>query len=259
MKTLAACVTSKSADIAAKMLYGVCYEAGVDCMVVCNGCAPPTDKEFCAMFLPVNVGCPGGTNTAFKAAKEGGYDYLLRIDDDAEVLTPDWLGRCLKVMERDPKCGLIGSKILQPDKNHCGHCNCRVTREGFVLRSGLMREAPVVCKTDYASFITGVFMFFRMDAVKDVGDMDLLFTPSQFDDVDYCMQMWAKGWHVVYDGGIEVFHNSGAPVADARRDMISNAHGNVLNMKYGGNFLLHAEKLEESIDKMGREIKEGAK
>jgi GT2 family glycosyltransferase len=63
------------------------------------------------------VDCPGPFNFSWlcnEGAKQATGEYLLFLNNDMEVLTPDWLQRLIRLAQR-PEVGVAGATLLYPD------------------------------------------------------------------------------------------------------------------------------------------------
>lgn len=257
MKILASCVTSRNADAAAGIVKSLCNNTSISPFLVSNGAGGSGLLSPDAQFvLPVNIGRPAALNIVFHRAIADSCDYVVYSDDDATVVGDGWFDNSIGLMEENPKIAVIGPKIIIPvDSGYrTGHCNCRITQDGIVLHKDLPMDSPVVCETSLVSFVTGVFTFFRVSAIMKIGDNDLLFSPNQWEDLDYCIRAWMSDFRVVYDGRTEVVHHGSQGGTSKRDIMVSLAHTMATNLKYDGSITEFGDRLECEIDRIGRSV-----
>jgi glycosyltransferase involved in cell wall biosynthesis len=145
------------------------------------------------------------------AAKAEG-EHLLFLNDDTEIITPDWL-ECMLEYSQQPEIGAVGVKLLFPDG--------RIQHVGVVLLDG----DP--CHPYYAnggkdmgywagnflvrntSAVTGACMMTRADLFHGLGGFDEGF-PLNYNDVDYCLRVVESGKRVVFTPYAQLVHYEGA-------------------------------------------------
>jgi glycosyltransferase involved in cell wall biosynthesis/SAM-dependent methyltransferase len=145
------------------------------------------------------------------AAKADG-DHLLFLNDDTEIITPDWL-ECMLEYSQQPEIGAVGAKLLFPDG--------RIQHVGVVLLDG----DP--CHPFYAnggkdmgywagnyltrntSAVTGACLMTRADLFHELGGFDEAF-PLNYNDVDYCLRVNERGKRVVFTPYAQLYHYEGA-------------------------------------------------
>ncbi len=203
--------------------------------------------------LPIDVGHPCGVNFGINVALTRGYDFFLKVDDDTTILTPDWYRKCVSLMDMDPQIGVIGPKILNPDQLTIQWANTRIGASGFQFHNGWPRHDPEMSRVYRVCMVQTTFFFARVAHMRKVGYFDLLFSPSQYEDADYCARMWLNGFSCVYDGRIEVAHLALSRTDDPNRLLVARANAAAIDFKYN-DFLTFGRKLEQQIDGIGREI-----
>jgi len=123
-------------------------------------------------------------------------DYIVQLNNDTEVITPNWLELMLGFAQR-PDVGAVGVKLLFPDGS-IQHAGVGASSEGFFhLLSGdhIMNYTAV----------TGACVMSRMKLYNIVGYMDDAF-PVNFGDVDFCFKLRAKDFLIVYNPLVELYH-----------------------------------------------------
>jgi GT2 family glycosyltransferase len=212
-----------------------------------------SNKRVLLKHSPVNLGHPCAVNYGIQYAVARQYEFFLKLDDDVTLITPDWYQKCMDLMAFDRQIGVIGPKQLKPDEKTVQAAYIRFVGKKLMMSAGEPREKPELNRILRVSIAPNAFFFARVEYLKKVGYYDILFTPSQFDDVDYCFRMWLKGYSCVYDGRIEIVHRLQGQQDDPRRKLVSLANQYAIGLKYKGleRFGL---KLEGEIDALGREI-----
>lgn len=140
-------------------------------------------------------------------------DHLLLLNNDIEVISPDWIEALLEHSQR-PEIGAVGARLLFP--------NGTVQHEGIVCGRGRIAGNvhlgwPVVRET---SAVTGACLMTRMSAFREVGGFDTTLAVA-FNDVDYCFRLRRRGYRVLFTPHAELRHHESAsrgrlnPVDDA--------------------------------------------
>src|SRR5262249_20185600 len=95
-------------------------------VLVDNGSEEPATRRYLerARLRRRVVGCPGPFNFSWlcnEGARRARGEFLVFLNNDTEVLTPDWLQRLLVVACR-PDVGVVGATLLYPDRTiqHAG-------------------------------------------------------------------------------------------------------------------------------------------
>jgi len=135
-------------------------------------------------------------------------EHVLMLNDDMEVVTPDWLER-LVMYSGFPGIGAVGAKLLFGDGRlqHVG-VMMRGASPGHLFR-GFAGEyggyANVVRVANNYSAVTGACLMTPREVFDDVGGLSLSF-PLSFNDVDYCLKVRSIGRRVVYDPDTVLYH-----------------------------------------------------
>jgi len=140
------------------------------------------------------------------AAAEG--ELLLALNDDIEVITPDWLER-MAMYARHPEIGAVGVQLILEDG--------RVQHAGVQFEGGLpghpfhgfTREFKGYANnTRVAQNLLAVTGACLMTAAADFERVGGLSTelPVNYNDVDYCLKLGAAGLRIVYDPDTVLYH-----------------------------------------------------
>jgi GT2 family glycosyltransferase len=144
----------------------------------------------------------------FGATKAAG-DVLLFLNNDVEVINPDWLEWMVKHALR-PEVGVVGAKLLYADDTiqHAGivvgmggvagHVHLRFPRDA----EGYMQRLRV---THNCAAVTGACLMSRRDVFEKAGGFDESFVLA-FNDVDLCLQIQALGYRVIWTPEAELYH-----------------------------------------------------
>jgi len=135
-------------------------------------------------------------------------DHLLMLNDDIEVITPDFLERMV-MYSRQPGIGAVGAKLLYPDHRiqHAGVVFLRPgpahTYRGFGPdHLGHFANARVAANF---TAVTGACVMSPRAVFEEVGGLSPKF-PVNFGDMDYCLKLRFKGYRVVLDPDCQLHH-----------------------------------------------------
>ena len=167
------------------------------------------------LFNTENVGFGRANNQALALARG---KYLLLLNTDAFV-APDSLERCMRYMDENPRCGLLGVRLEGRDGELQPSCRYFPTPwSEFLLTTGLSRWFPRAQMVDdlawdhatvrECDWVPGCYYLVRRSVVDEVG----LFDPRFFlyyEEVDHCRAVKAAGWRVVFYPDTTVVHIGG--------------------------------------------------
>ncbi len=136
-------------------------------------------------------------------------EYLLFLNNDIEVITPDWIGQMLGNCQR-PEVGIVGAKLYYPDDTiqHAGiiigiggiagHAFLGLDR----ARSGYLHKASL--QMDYSA-VTAACMMMKAEVFRKINGFEEKLSVA-FNDVDLCLRTVQQGYLVVYDPHVEMYH-----------------------------------------------------
>jgi GT2 family glycosyltransferase len=135
-------------------------------------------------------------------------DHLVLLNDDVEVITPDWIENMLQYSQQ-PEIGAVGAKLLFP--------NGRIQHAGVVILGGCPGHPyhnhpeeevgyylSVQLPRNYLA-VTGACMMTKTSLFREMKGFDPAF-PLNYNDVDYCLRVHERGLRVVYTPYAELFH-----------------------------------------------------
>ena len=143
------------------------------------------------------------------AAEEAQGEYLLFLNNDVEILTPDWIEEMLQNCQQE-NVAAVGAKLYYPDDTiqHAGvvlglggiagHIMCRASREdpGYFGRMISVQEI---------SAVTAACMMVKKSEFDSVKGFDETFQVA-FNDIDLCMKFRAARKKIVFTPYAELYH-----------------------------------------------------
>lgn len=169
-------------------------------------------KECAADFILIakheNNGYAGGNNAGIKFAIENGADYIWVLNNDTTV-HPSALTELVKIAERYPGVGLVGSKIYfldHPDRIwfSSGHYYYSADKRDRVSDE-LEKEVRV---------ISGCSFLINKELVKGIGFLWEGFF-LYFEEDDFCMRAKKEGWKIYFSPKSKVYHKVSGSVRDS--------------------------------------------
>ena len=141
-------------------------------------------------------------------AREAHGDYLLLLNNDTEVITPEWIDRMLGLCARRD-VGAVGARLYYPDDTiqHAGVCFSLWSPSHFFINyprenHGYFNLAD--CQRDLSA-VTAACMMVRRTVFEAVGGFDERLAVA-YNDVDFCLKVREKGLLVVYTPEVELYH-----------------------------------------------------
>ncbi len=146
--------------------------------------------------------------TMNRGAALAGGDHLLFLDDDTEVITPDWL-ECLLEYSQQSDIGAVGSRLHFPDG--------RLQHAGITILDGAPGHPFAGYPGDHPGYffssvvprnwsaVTGACLMTRAEVFHALGGFTENFA-YYFNDVDYCLKVSYSGRRVVCNPYARLYH-----------------------------------------------------
>ena len=135
-------------------------------------------------------------------------EFLLFLNDDIEVISPDWLEAMVSLAQR-PGVGAVGAKLFFEDGTlqHVGVAFCKGLPDH--VRRGFGGDDPgyffsSVGQRNYLA-VTGACVLTGRSLFEEVGGFDEAFAIN-YNDIDLCLKMAERGRRVVYAAQAELYH-----------------------------------------------------
>ena len=140
-------------------------------------------------------------------------DYIMQLNNDMELITPNWLELMLGFAQRDD-IGAVGAKLYYPDKS-LQHAGGMLTGSDAIC-DHIFRFMPKNAHSyenrdlwiQNISWVTGACLLSKREIYEQVGFMSEEYEKS-FGDVDFCMKIRGLGKKIVYQAFVELIHYEG--------------------------------------------------
>ena len=155
------------------------------------------------------------------AAREASGSYLLFLNDDIEIIQPDWLEAMLDLAGMDD-VGVVGPQLLYPDR--------KVQHAGMFLSGGsVARHAFRFCEADDPGYfglaltqrdviaVTGACMLLKTKTFEKLGGFDESHSVIN-NDLDFCLKINQEKLRCVYTPFASLIHHELASRKDLKDD-----------------------------------------
>jgi GT2 family glycosyltransferase len=139
-------------------------------------------------------------------------DFLLFLNNDTEVITPDWLEEMLGHAQRT-EVGAVGAKLLFPN-GKIQHGGVIVGLGGVARHAfyGLPASDPgymgLATVTRNCAAVTAACLMLRRSVFKEVGGFDEELDVA-YNDVDLCLKIIQRGYYIVWTPHAVLYHYEG--------------------------------------------------
>jgi GT2 family glycosyltransferase len=159
------------------------------------------------LLLRENHGYAAGNNEGIAVAR-GNRICVLNPDI---VVFPESFDKLLAALDDDSTLGVVGPKLLNPDRTLQYSCNrfytpltplCRRTALGRLPLGRRILQRDLMMDVDHdhpmdVDWLMGSALLLRRDALDAVGPLDERYF-MYFEDMDWCRRFWHHGWKVRY-------------------------------------------------------------
>jgi GT2 family glycosyltransferase len=177
-----------------------CRTKSVDCVLLSND---------------TNRGACTARNQALEKATG---NYLAFADNDLAVRSGDWLAVLARRLESRAEIGIVGPQLVYPFAPYDIECaGVALSPSGRVqyrgrgeprcgnAASGASGAAPW-CQAGPVQCLISACWLMRRAVYEQVGPLDEVFNPAQFEDFDFCYRARQAGWEVWYEPAAEMYH-----------------------------------------------------
>lgn len=194
--------------------------APFEILIVDNGSDDPATLAYLTQLQRENMARVLRDDSSFnfsalnnRAVQEAEGDIIGLLNNDVEVITPDWLGEMVSHALR-PGIGAVGARLWYPNDTlqHGGiflaggdvarHAHKRLARGhmGYCSRAVLIQDF---------SAVTAACLLLRKEIYFEVGGMDECLAVA-FNDVDFCLKIQARGYRNLWTPFAELYHHESA-------------------------------------------------
>lgn len=149
-----------------------------------------------------------------QAVREARGELIGLINNDIEVISPDWLGEMVS-LALQPGAGAVGARLWYPDNRlqHGGIIMGPLTLAGhahkFLPRGhhGYFGRASLI---QGMSAVTAACLIVRKSIFEEVGGLNEVELKIAFNDVDFCLKVMAAGYQNIWTPNADLYHHESA-------------------------------------------------
>lgn len=161
------------------------------------------------------------------AATKGRAPLILMLNSDILAKEDGWLARMKQNFDDNPLVGVVGARLLffeEEDAPWSTEADRRKRPPGTVQHAGVTfnllgqpyhifiawsPDHPKVMEKRVMRAVTGACLMTRRKLWRKMGGLAEVYTVGTFEDVEYCVQLAARGNIVLYDPEVCLYHYSG--------------------------------------------------
>lgn len=245
----------------------------MELLLVDNGCRDETPRVLAAfaeraeatphtvkvLTFESNRGAIVGRNEAMAVATGDTFAFL---DNDLCVRDRDWAARLLEVVESDEGIGIVSPKLVYPWQPYdIEFAGCEVTPGARIIYRGRgePREAPEFNRRRDCQCLISACILFPRRLYDDLGGLDEIFSPVQYEDLDFCYRVRQAGYRCVYVPEVEMYHwehTTTAGSGDINFGLVTLRNGRTFKQRWGATIAAEGGPPEEqaawrTIEKRG--------
>lgn len=153
----------------------------------------------------------GFAKTVNKGIRASSGDVVVIVNNDVQF-TQNVAAPMIESFRMDSKIGITGSLLFYPHGTiQHGGILILNNRTAFAHRGWhrTVHQAPEVLHPSYFVAVTGALFGIRREMIEEIGGFREDYFLA-FEDTEFCLRAWEKGWRVYYNPAIRAIHIEGA-------------------------------------------------
>ena len=133
-------------------------------------------------------------------------ELLLFMNNDLEVIKPDWLDAMLEHIYR-PGVGAVGCRLIRRN-GEIQHAAMTFKPDIYFCAMNFYAEEGYYTKVQReVSGVTCACMLIRKSIFREIGGFDEIHFPIGFSDSDLCLKIIKRGYKIIYTPFAELYHH----------------------------------------------------
>ncbi len=161
-------------------------------------------------------GCPFSRNRLFAASEDSEWSFV--CDCDLEFFEEQWLKRLIELHVASG-AGITLPLLIYPD-GRVQSAGGEMDDESVPCLHRYYRQeiTPAVLTPCEVAYAPSAAWLLRRELIEKVGGFWEDFTPTYYDDVDFCCQVWQAGKAVRVEPSVRIIHHEGSFQSESRRE-----------------------------------------
>lgn len=192
--------------------------------------------------LLLNEGNAGACTARNQGLEVADGDLVAFMDNDVCVRHRTWLATLSAALQADEGLGIVGPKLLYPFEPYNIECaGVAISPHGRVQYRGRGegKDAAALAVPAEVQCLISACWLMKRTVVEQIGGLDEVFNPAQFEDFDFCYRARQHGWRVGYEPAAELYHfenvtTDGSP--DVKFKYVTMKNWGVFKQRWRGMF-----------------------
>jgi len=195
-----------------------------------------------------------------KGVEESSGDMLVMLNNDTEVITPNWLELMAGDAQRE-EIGAVGCLLFYPDGYHIQHAGVGVGLGGVAANSfSKMTLSQHMSQTQHLmlntkhdmTVVTAACLMIRKNVFNEIKGFSEKFRVT-YNDVDLCLRLYEKGYQNLYTPHVRLKHHEslslGSPKEVKKRDTKEFLSSKRLFTTTWKKYIVHDPNLNPNLSK----------
>lgn len=166
--------------------------------------ARTSQVEYVLIANESNVGACTARNQALEIAQG---KYLSFGDNDLATGSRNWLAILAARLEGGSRVGIAGPKLLFPFPPHDIECaGVAISPSGRVQYRGRGQPQEAFSRAEPVPGLISACWLMKREVYEQIGPLDEVFNPAQYEDLDFCYRAREAGWEVWYEPAAVMYH-----------------------------------------------------
>lgn len=154
----------------------------------------PLDVPGKQLMLVPNQGYSAANNVATRYMADES-EYVCLLNSDTQV-TPNWLGPLVKVLDDDPKCGIVAGVHLSQNGRVNSYGSSWSWKSGSFPHNEMGRHNLIGLAPRLVDMATFACVLIRRDLWTRLGGLDEGYIRAYYEDSDFCMRVRELGYSI---------------------------------------------------------------